>query len=332
MNTGTEVSHGLRRSNTVAFSSRYKNSSIIVEDDDDHVSTPDIISTTSTKPRPTSFSGQRRVETQKQNNTTDLFDLDELVGSISYNKATPLKVENNGFKPLVPTMSNTPLSPTIVSHSNVRRNTVPVSAHSEVKRSFVSFDDDDFGDFTAQNNSSLTANKSDDATFGDFFGGGSNASSSAAAASSNVSSANNKNSDPFDLDSMMVSASHSRSKSTSSAVFSMLSPTPVLSPTPPKSPMFSNMQPLSPVIPSSSPIAHQTSGGVLSPTMITKDAPVSSPSSTVAYDPFDFSAINNSSSLASVFSVPAAVNDQSALNITAAEKEEDDDDWGDWES
>lgn len=316
----TEVSNGLKRANTVAFSSRYKNSSIMTGGD--LVSTLKKASPSTTKPRSTSFYEQQPETLPTA--VTDLFDLNTIdFGSISQKTTSP--ANNQSFKPLTPTLSSTPLLPTPVSNVT-RRSTLPVSMHSEISQPFTSFDDDEFGDFAAQDNNPPSSTSKVDDLFGDFFG-----SSSKNSTSINVPSPppvdKNTDDDPFDLDSvMMMSTSHSRSKSTStilSPMSSVLSPTPAFSPTPPKSPMFSDVQPLSPV-------AHQAS--ILSPTMITKDVPVSSPPA-VTYDPFDFSTVN-SSSLASVFSMPAntAVTDQPVSTTVTKKEEEDDDDWGDWES
>lgn len=191
--TSTQVTSipnaNIKRSNTVAFSSRFKDSSIVT--------------VSSSPPRSTSFAAMRPRPTS-YHQSTDLFDLDTDIQS-------PTSFEfNTNFRPLIPTISSTPLSPTI--NNTVRRNTSPEATLGVSKASALPIiADDDFGDFAAEQG---------DDVFGDFF------SDSKKVAPLKTTSTVIE--DPFGLNSvMMMSASHSRQNSSLS--FGVMSPS-ILSP------------------------------------------------------------------------------------------------------
>ncbi|GAA5801018.1 hypothetical protein HPULCUR_006458 [Helicostylum pulchrum] len=178
--TTTTPSH-IKRSNTVAFSSRF--SSPILDISSSPPSPTAVLSST-LKPRPTSF---HTTTTNQQ--PLDLFDLNVEPDSIL---KSPITSEfNTSFKPLIPTFSSTPLSPTTMYSPAA---TTPV----------VVADDDfgDFGSFAVQKDTATTATQD---PFGDFFTDNNSKKPS-------VKKAENED-DPFGLNSVMqMSASNIKPK------------------------------------------------------------------------------------------------------------------------
>lgn len=188
MNIQTKTSHKpkstttpshIKRSNTVAFSSRFSSPILNLSSSPP---SPTILSST-LKPRPTSF---HTTAHQPQ----DLFDLNVEPDSIL---KSPIASEfNTSFKPLIPTFSSTPLSPTTYS---------PVSA-SVVATTTVDDGFGDFGSFAVQKETTAAPTTQD--PFGDFFAD--------KTPSFSVSKTENKD-DPFGLNSVMqMSASNIKPK------------------------------------------------------------------------------------------------------------------------
>ncbi|KAI9354764.1 hypothetical protein BD770DRAFT_132219 [Pilaira anomala] len=192
MNIQTKVSSkgspalntNIKRSNTVAFSSRrFKGSAIFdISSSPPHSST---ISSGTTKPRSTSFH-------HSQQQSVDLFDFDIEPEHILKSPTTA-----TNFKPLIPT---TPLSPTICSSPSTI--TSPIAANNDTFGSFYS-----------------VQQRNDDDPFGDFF-----TTTQSSKPQSSVKKITENEDDPFGLNSVMQMSASSIKTNTSMSVPTLLTP------------------------------------------------------------------------------------------------------------
>jgi hypothetical protein len=191
--TSNDIGLGkLRRSNTVAFSSiraKASNNSILnILDDEQDI-----------KPRLTSFHASTKPPPPVRMDLFDLTDDDQVLKS-----PTSLQFNASNFKPLVPIVS--PISPATSTTVTNRRNTLPArtrpDATTVLTNGGLDIDDDEFGDFTGEQ----------DNDFGDF---------TTTTTTSRVTF--NNNDDPFGILSCIQPSSHqSKSMSTSQPPSTMI--------------------------------------------------------------------------------------------------------------